>query len=86
MERTYSWLDLTHASTHERGEDRRPIRVTWSETVARQETFTLHDLRRELQDIDRDIDDLRGRKEEILTRIKEAREALGIREEREIQG
>jgi len=77
MERTYSWLE----PTHERGEDRKPIRVTWSETVERQETFTLHDLRRELQDIDRDIADLRARKEGILATIKEAREALGIREE-----
>jgi len=82
MGKTYTWLE----PTHERGEDRKPIRVTWSETVERQETFTLHDLRRELQDIDRDIADLRARKEEILTRIKEAREALGIREEREIRG
>jgi len=77
----YTWLE----PTHERGEERKPIRVTWSETVERQETFTLHDLRHELQDIDRDIANLEARKEEILTRIKEAREALGIREEREIQ-
>jgi len=77
----YTWFE----PTHERDADRKPIRVTWSETVERQETFTLEDLRRELQDIDRDIADLRARKEEILTRIKEAREALGIREEREIQ-
>jgi len=50
MGKTYTWLE----PTHERGEDRKPIRV---------------------------IADLRARKEEILTRIKEAREALGIREE-----
>jgi len=77
MGKTYTWLE----PTHERGEERKPIRATWSETVERQETFTLHDLRRELQDIDRDIAELGARKEEILATIKEAREALEIREE-----
>jgi len=81
MERTYRW----HKPMRDGTSGRQLIEVTWSETVERRETFTLEDLRRELRDIDRDIADLRARKEEILTRIKEAREALGIREEQEIQ-